>query len=479
MSFVTLRVGLSALSLSLAAVLSTPVLAVEPEGEMGGKPAAAAASEPQRDASAMKALEGMAEFYKGLKHYSVKASGDLGEAPMGKGRMTVSATLAVAKPNRLRAVAEGGKEGADNPMGAGGTVVSDGKKVLYAGSMMGEKKHVETDAPGELSEITQDMNYMFSLGAGASVTMIPFMLASEDGLTQITDDAHSIKDGGVSMMDGVEVRTIVITVGDEGEEGEGKLFIQTGEKPWFRGMAFKAKAGEGEPAQSMEMKYTDWTDAEPASETFTLKAPEGSKAVSSFIEGLGGDHADEAEAPHDSIGKAAPALNLPVIGSDSAKIDLASYKGKNIVVVDFWATWCGPCVKALPHVTKVTSELKEQGVVFLAVNVGEEPEKVKAFMDKKGWTFTALSDQDNAVSESFGVSGIPHTAIIDKDGKVRQVHVGFAPGNEKKLKAELEALIAGKDPLAGEKKDADHADDKGDHADDKDDDKDDDMGGYK
>ena len=122
------------------------------------------------------------------------------------------------------------------------------------------------------------------------------------------------------------------------------------------------------------------------------------------------------------------------------------------MIVDFWATWCGPCVKGLPKVTKVAEAFKDKGVVFYAVNVGEEPEKVKAFMDKKSWSFTAVSDKENKVSETYGVTGIPHTVIIDKKGVVRQVHIGLIPNLEDQLTKELEAVLAGKDPREATKK---------------------------
>ena len=142
------------------------------------------------------------------------------------------------------------------------------------------------------------------------------------------------------------------------------------------------------------------------------------------------------------MGDAAPAFTLPRLGSEDS-FTLADHKGK-VVVLDFWATWCPPCVKGLPVVSRVTASYADQGVVFAAVNLQEDAEHVAEFMEKKDWAFDVALDAKGDAAGLYGVSSIPHSVIIDKQGVIRFVHIGFggAKEYEKQMKKELEELLA-------------------------------------
>lgn len=145
-------------------------------------------------------------------------------------------------------------------------------------------------------------------------------------------------------------------------------------------------------------------------------------------------------------------LDFTMKDVEGKDVSLQSYKGK-VILLDFWATWCGPCVAGLPKVAEVAAKLKDQGVVFVAVNLGENQKTVEAFLAKKELAITvALADQK--VGTRFGVNGIPHSVIVGKDGVVRTVHVGFGPGSEKQLEKDLLAAIGQKvdEPKKDEKK---------------------------
>jgi len=150
---------------------------------------------------------------------------------------------------------------------------------------------------------------------------------------------------------------------------------------------------------------------------------------------------DSEPDPEELIGEEAPDLVLPML--DGGKFDLSKHRGKEVVVLDFWATWCGPCVKALPEVMKATNPLKEKGVVLYAVNQGEEAKPIRKFLNRKKWNDLKVAlDNDDLSSDAFLVSGIPQTVIIDKEGVVRSVHVGFSPNIGKKLRRELDEILA-------------------------------------
>jgi thiol-disulfide isomerase/thioredoxin len=165
-------------------------------------------------------------------------------------------------------------------------------------------------------------------------------------------------------------------------------------------------------------------------------------------EGDTGEHGG-AGSKHASVGQPVPDVTLPLLGGGEVK--LAELKGK-VVLLDFWATWCGPCVQGLPKVNEVAGKLAERGVVFYAVNLAEKPETIEKFLTKKELKLqVALADQK--MGTKFGVNGIPHTVIVGKDGIVRTVHVGFGPGSEKQLEKDLLAAIeAGEQPKQDEPK---------------------------
>ena len=151
-----------------------------------------------------------------------------------------------------------------------------------------------------------------------------------------------------------------------------------------------------------------------------------------WVPPVGAADADTAAAPLPAEGvaaaslegKAAPAFKLP--GLDGKPVSLADLKGK-VIVLDFWATWCGPCKMSLPHLDKMYQAEKGNDVHVFAVNVQEEAKDVQQFVTQTKLSVPVILDRDGKVGEAYGVEGIPQTVVIGKDGKVKKVFVGFSP----------------------------------------------------
>ncbi len=131
------------------------------------------------------------------------------------------------------------------------------------------------------------------------------------------------------------------------------------------------------------------------------------------------------------VGKEAPPIELTLL--DDSTFRLADHRGK-VVVLDFWATWCGPCIKAMPEVKDAVAAFPPGVVTLMTVNQGETPPLITPFLEARGWQDTPVAlDFNMKVGDSYGVEGIPHTVVVDPEGKIAWVHSGFSPDLKQKL----------------------------------------------
>jgi cytochrome c biogenesis protein CcmG/thiol:disulfide interchange protein DsbE len=132
-----------------------------------------------------------------------------------------------------------------------------------------------------------------------------------------------------------------------------------------------------------------------------------------------------------------PALDLPRVGSD-ARGQLNDYRGQ-VVVLNFWASWCTPCREESPLLDRWHRRLERSDALVLGVNVEDVTSDAKAFIREYGLTFPSLRDREGTTARRFGASGYPETVVIDRDGRIAAARRG--PVDEAFMRQEVEPLV--------------------------------------
>jgi len=139
-----------------------------------------------------------------------------------------------------------------------------------------------------------------------------------------------------------------------------------------------------------------------------------------------------------SSGGPAPAFTLASrAGQD---VSLAQYKG-NVVMINFWASWCGPCRQEMPLLESIYKKYNKMGFTMLGVNVEPDSNAANDWLKATPVSFPILYDRDSKVSKLYDVAGMPSTVIIDRSGKVRVLHRGYKPGDENEYLDSIRTLI--------------------------------------
>jgi len=137
---------------------------------------------------------------------------------------------------------------------------------------------------------------------------------------------------------------------------------------------------------------------------------------------------------HALEGKAAPEFTLGALDTgaglgDGKPVALTQYRGKP-VLLDFWATWCGPCKAQSPILDGVSKRLSERGLVVLGVGTSDTPSAARAWAKSHKISYPIIMDEDGAVARSYGVSNLPTLVLLAKDGTVRAIRVGLTDASE-------------------------------------------------
>lgn len=141
------------------------------------------------------------------------------------------------------------------------------------------------------------------------------------------------------------------------------------------------------------------------------------------------------------VGKQAADFELPLLDGETFK--LADHRGK-VVLIDFWATWCPPCMESIPYVVKMDEAFDDDDVVFVGVSLdrpGQE-KRVQQIMDRFKMTYAIGIDDGGAIAQQYGASSIPTAVLVDRDGTILEWKVGFSPEGMEMLKKTIEQSIA-------------------------------------
>lgn len=146
-----------------------------------------------------------------------------------------------------------------------------------------------------------------------------------------------------------------------------------------------------------------------------------------------------------AVGQTPPPFTLPDLDGNS--VSLSDFEG-NVVVIDLWATWCPPCKKEIPFLVSLYEEFKDRGLVIVGIGLDRGGASVlQPFVTDNGVTYDVLVGNEN-VSRDYGVSGIPMTLMVGRDGLVASKDVGFAPSMEAEMRARVVELLEQRAPEA-------------------------------
>jgi peroxiredoxin len=138
------------------------------------------------------------------------------------------------------------------------------------------------------------------------------------------------------------------------------------------------------------------------------------------------------------VGSPAPGFSLPSKSGEQVSLD--DLKG-DVVMVNFWATWCGPCRQEMPQLEALYERYHELGFTLLGVNVEEDPSGADKYLAETPVSFKILFDRKNDVSKLYDVVAMPSTVLIDRNGVLRYVHHGYEPGYENEYQTQIRTLL--------------------------------------
>lgn len=358
----------------------------------------------------------------------------LTEAEGMKQEITTTFAFAAERPNRLALRHKAGM--------AGNTIVCDGKTLTVYVDLI--KRYQELEAPA-------DCESFFTAGGAAAGNML-FLenLMVKDVYAALLEGVTKAAYAGTEKVGGQECHHLKFVQ----DQFDWELWMTTGDKPVVTKVVtdmtkeFSSLADPMPGMKAMRLTvintFANWTlNAELPAGTFLFSPPPDARKVDSLSKLATGDEEGDTDGPASIVGQKAPAFDLKLLTEGRLRIPEPAQTNK-VIVLHFWATWCGPCARSLPVSDKLAAEYADKGVVVCAVNQQEQPDRIREYMEKVKVTLPVALDEEGKVGNLYRLRGMPQTVLIGKDGTVQSVHVGVLPDLESRLRADLEALVAGR-----------------------------------
>lgn len=348
--------------------------------------------------------------------------------------------IVIERPNRFAFLRT------DGDMGA--TVVSNGQTLTQYVSELGQ--YTQTEAPASLDAFSSSVTGMMLIEGGMGGFMMA--LLADDPFARLTSNVTQYQYVGEEVIDGLACHHLRLVQ----EEWDIDLWITTGDAPVLRRIRPDLSKQLGEEEQELgfsiaiSLEYENWNFApEIADGSFAFTPPASAELVDQLSPRVPDAVMPPIVAVHPLVGQPAPKFTLAQLDGGESQ-ELESVLGKKVVVLDFWATWCPPCVEGLPQLAKVTEQFKDKDVAVFAVNIEEEPDTIREFLEQRELDLPVLLDAQGEAAKKYEVSGIPQTVLVGLDGRVQVVHTGMVDNLEAELTKAIEALLAGEDLATAE-----------------------------
>jgi len=140
------------------------------------------------------------------------------------------------------------------------------------------------------------------------------------------------------------------------------------------------------------------------------------------------------------INSEGPAPDFALKSDNGENLRLSEFRGE-VVMINFWASWCGPCRQEMPLLDELYAQYQPMGFTILGVNVEEDSSKARKMLGDAPVNFPVLFDNDSEVSKLYNVVAMPSTVLVDRSGNVRYLHQGYKPGYEDAYQQQVRALI--------------------------------------
>ncbi len=300
------------------------------------------------------------------------------------------------------------------------------------------RKYLDLPAPEDVLDVL-DWGLLGPVGMPRMRTAM-FGLFGQDAVAELLAGAGEPELFDSDILDGREVRRVVAKTGEDtltvwiAQDVPQVLKVEL--DPWHLVEELRKEQADLEAITFAIVSDPPMADAPLPEDAFTITVPEDAQRAADL----------EDLFLTDLRGKPMIDFELPGLEAGSTW-RLSDHRGK-VIALSFWATWCGPCRMEMPALQDIYRDLEGEGFLLLGVNQGEGPEKITGFLKEMKLDIPVALDREGRTAAAYYTGGkVPTLVLIGRDGVIRAVHRGYAPGLERFVRQQVEMLLAGEPPL--------------------------------